>query len=204
LGFAPFSATITRRDRQASTLTSNPSTGFRNLSTGHARSDSRVYSTPQALLGSGPSEYYIGPIADRLQPACSHAVTHPTWFPSWGCLQLPAAGPAGPYPLRISITTWTLAALRQPAPILGFGRPRNLAPDPMRLRRHPVSPGRRDGTSPGLLSFRVSLTGDPGCYTAPSWGSTPPGFFCHRRWHFHMNTEGRPSWNFCLLTWTSS
>lgn len=198
MGFAPFSATITRRDRQVSTLTSNPSTGFRNLSTGHARSDSRVYSTPQALLGFGPSEFSIEPIADRLQPACSHAVTHPTWFPSGGCLQLPAAGPAGHYPHRISITTWTLAALRQPAPILASADLGTLLP--IRCASYAIQFHPHCAMAPLLAfpSFRVSLTDGPGCYTSPSWGTTPPGFFCHRRWHLRTRRRAYPPGIFAL------
>jgi hypothetical protein len=159
----------------------------------------RVYSTPQALLGSGPSEFHTEPITGRLQPVCSLAVTYPAWIPSRIRQRFPTARPARHYPLRTLVTTWTLTVLRRSASILGFGRPRNVDPGSMRLIRHTVSPAPRDCTSHGLPSFRVSLPGDPGASAFPSWGSAPSRFFCRLGWHLQWLNGSASPLGFCTF-----
>jgi hypothetical protein len=84
--------------------------------------DSRVCSTPLALLGFWSSELHSGMIGYRRPVPCSFAVARPSQCPSllgW----VPAARPRRTCPSHDRSRTGPLVRLRGPASVLGLGRP---------------------------------------------------------------------------------
>jgi hypothetical protein len=87
LGLFPFSAIITGRDDTRLPAPSLPAHRFSQpLSRSFVPHDSRVYSTPQALLGLWSSEFDPETIGYPCRTPCSCVVVPSSWLPS--CIQM--------------------------------------------------------------------------------------------------------------------
>jgi hypothetical protein len=101
LGFGPFQRRYHRTSPTSFQTRRSPLTGFCNLSAGTtAPHDSRVYSTPMALLGYRSTEFYPETIGIRLPDPCFFIV-----FPSlWVSFLVGSAIPACHPPRWVSLT----------------------------------------------------------------------------------------------------
>jgi hypothetical protein len=204
LGFFPFSAIITRRDNQDSTPDCSPSTGFLNLSTGQR---------PQRLASlfhpAGTPRVWAFRVSHRT--VCRSFTTCPLprrYLPYMASFQDSPAAPdretreaLPPSDHGHHLDPHRLATIGFH---LGLRPASEQQPDSTRLLRHTVSPAPRDSTSLGLLSFRVSLSDDPGVERLPFLGFEPLQGFSVIEDGLPREAESLPSWNFCLLTCTSS
>jgi len=172
LGFVPFSAIIDKRDKRASNLAASRPQVFSTSQQDFVWIDLWIYSTPQALVGSGPSELNIWPIGKLSPTPCFFAVTalHDILPIAFGIsLYLTV----GLYPLRSKKTTGPLVIYTMTGFHLGIGPTLKLFPGQTRLTHQTVSPAWCESNSLGLLSFRVSLFGCPGTESTPFWGYYP-------------------------------
>jgi hypothetical protein len=168
----PFSAIIIRRDKRNSTPVASRPQVFPTSRQDSVRNDSRVCSTPLALLGFDLQRLTLD--RSELVPELpgSFAVTRPSWLPFGEPEQFPLRGRPGSTRLRPRLPdpsspcsdrlpSWARADLGALIPIesasftVGF---------------HP-----NDATAPLLafLSLRVSFTGCPGHKALPFWGLPP-------------------------------
>lgn len=178
----------------------SPSTGFRNLPTGSfVHTTARVYSTPLALVGSGPPESDPG----HGRWLFSSPMLLRRWRP-FTVSFLEATGSSYALPPRFEpVATSSLPGAWQ---TLRPTRSRRRVSPTLKLCSHAGAPRscigftrrmRRQLSWPSVPSGYCSVCA-LGC-PSPSWGFDPCKVLLHSRMTGPLARSGLPSWIFCLL-----